>query len=306
MNPHEGEAIMNLGYVGLGKMGGALARRLMKQHTLRAYDLRPAVVQEFAAAGAVPAQDLRALADQCDLIMTCLPTSNQVRDVIFGVAGGDGGLAAHLKPGSLIADMTTGDPTATRAMAAELKARNIDLIDAPVSGGPHGATAGTIAIMVGAPDALFARIKPILTTISPNIFHTGDVGTGHLMKLVNNVIGAGVRAITFEAIAMGIKNGLTLKTCAEVLHKGSARSYTTEVTLPRFLDGSFANNFMIGLMLKDVKLATQMGIESAAPMPLSGLVREIYQAATNEHGADADINSLIRSCERAAQVKVVP
>jgi 3-hydroxyisobutyrate dehydrogenase len=293
---------MNLGYVGLGKMGGALARRLLQHHGLRAYDLRPSVVQEFAAAGAVPAQDLRALADHCDLVMTCLPTSSQVREVIFGADG----LAAHLKPGSIIADMTTGDPTATRAMAAELKARNIHLVDAPVSGGPHGAAAGTIAIMVGAPDALFARLKPILATISPNIFHTGDVGTGHLMKLVNNVIGAGVRAITFEAIAMGIKNGLSLQTCAEVLHKGSARSYTTEVTLPRFLDGSFANNFMIGLMLKDVKLATQMGIESAAPMPLAGLVREIYQAATNEHGADADINSLIRSCERAAQVKVVP
>lgn len=293
---------MNLGYVGLGKMGGALARRLMTRHTLRAYDLRPDIVQEFAAAGAVPAQDLGALGDQCDLVMTCLPTSNQVRDVIFGA----GGLAAHLKPGSLIVDMTTGDPTATRAMAAELKAREIDLIDAPVSGGPHGAAAGTIAIMVGAPAATFARLEPILRTISPNIFHTGDVGTGHLMKLVNNVIGAGVRALTFEAIAMGIKNGLSLKTCAEVLHKGSARSYTTEVTLPRFLDGSFANNFLISLMLKDVKLATQMGIESAAPMPLAGLVREIYQAATNEHGADADINSLIRSCERAAQVKVVP
>src|SRR5271170_935109 len=216
---------MNLGYVGLGKMGGALARRLLQHHGLRVYDLRPSVVEEFAASGAVPAQDLRALALQCDLVMTCLPTSSQVREVIFGAEGGADGLAAHLKPGSIIADMTTGDPTATRAMAAELLARNIHLVDAPVSGGPHGAAAGTIAIMVGAPDALFARLQPILATISPNIFHTGDVGTGHLMKLVNNVIGAGVRAITFEAIAMGIKNGLSLKTCAEVLHKGSARSY---------------------------------------------------------------------------------
>ena len=293
---------MELGYVGLGKMGGALARRLMRQHRVRAYDLRPTVVQEFAAAGAVPAQDLRTLAESCDVVMTCLPTSHQVRDVLFGPDG----LAAHLKPGSIVADMTTGDPTATRAMAAELKARNIELIDAPVSGGPHGAQAGTIAIMVGAPPALYQRLKPVLTTISPNIFHTGDVGTGHLMKLVNNVIAAGVRAITFEAIAMGIKNGLSLKTCADVLQKGSARSYTTDVTLPRFLDGSFANNFMIGLMLKDVKLACQMGTESAAPMPLAGLVREIYQAATNEHGAEADINALIRSIEHAAQVKVVP
>ena len=296
---------MELGYVGLGKMGGALARRLMLKNHLRAYDLRPDVVQTFAAAGAVPVQNLRAMADTCNLVMTCLPTSNQVRDVIFGKDDADG-LAAHLKPGSIIADMTTGDPVATREMAAALASRGIQLIDAPVSGGPHGAEAGTIAIMVGAPVALFERVRAVLADISPNIFHTGDVGTGHLMKLVNNVIAAGVRAVTFEAVAMGIKSGLSLETCATVLPKGSARSYTTDVTLPRLVDGSLVANFMLGLMHKDVRLATEMGIASGAPMPLAGLVREIYQAAVNEHGYEADINLLIRCSERAAQVKIVP
>jgi len=296
---------MELGYVGLGKMGGALARRLMLKNPLRAYDLRPDVVQTFAAAGAVPVQNLRAMADACDLVMTCLPTSNQVREVIFGTDDADG-LAAHLKPGSIIADMTTGDPVATREMAAALASRGIQLIDAPVSGGPHGAEAGTIAIMVGAPAALFERVRPVLADISPNIFHTGDVGTGHLMKLVNNVIAAGVRAVTFEAVAMGIKSGLSLETCATVRPKGSARSYTTDITLPRLVDGSLVANFMLGLMHKDVRLATEMGIASGAPMPLAGLVREIYQAAVNEHGYEADINLLIRCSERAAQVKIVP
>jgi len=296
---------MELGYVGLGKMGGALARRLMLKNHLRAYDLRPDVVQTFAAAGAVPVQNLRAMADTCNLVMTCLPTSNQVRDVIFGKDDADG-LAAHLKPGSIIADMTTGDPVATREMAAALASRGIQLIDAPVSGGPHGAEAGTIAIMVGAPVALFERVRAVLADISPNIFHTGDVGTGHLMKLVNNVIAAGVRAVTFEAVTMGIKSGLSLETCATVLPKGSARSYTTDITLPRLVDGSLVANFMLGLMHKDVRLATEMGIASGAPMPLAGLVREIYQAAVNEHGYEADINLLIRCSERAAQVKIVP
>jgi 3-hydroxyisobutyrate dehydrogenase len=293
---------MELGYIGLGKMGGALARRLMRENRLRAYDLRPEAVQPFAAAGALPVQNLRAMAEACELVMTCLPTSSQVRDVIFG----DGGLAQHLKPGSIIADMTTGDPNATREMAAALAPRGIHLIDAPVSGGPHGADAGTIAIMVGAPPALFERVRPILAGISPNIFHTGDVGTGHLMKLVNNVIAAGVRAVTFEAITMGIKSGLSLETCARVLPKGSARSYTTEITLPRLLDGSLIGNFMLGLMHKDVRLATEMGVACGAPMPIAGLVRETYQGAVNEHGYEADINLLIRSCERAAQAKVVP
>jgi 3-hydroxyisobutyrate dehydrogenase len=293
---------MELGYIGLGKMGGALARRLLRQHRLRAFDLRPEVVQQFTAAGALPVQNLRAMGEACDLVMTCLPTSSQVWDVIFA----DGGLAQHLKPGSLIADMTTGDPDATCDMAAALAPRGIHLIDAPVSGGPHGAEAGTIAIMVGAPAALFERVQPVLATISPNIFHTGDVGTGHLMKLVNNVIAAGVRAITFEAVAMGIKKGLSLETCAAVLPKGSARSYTTEITLPRVRDGSLVGNFMLGLMHKDVRLATEMGAKGGAPMPLAGLVREIYQSAVNEHGYEADINQLIRTCERAAQVKIVP
>src|SRR5882672_8091005 len=143
----QGEAAMDIGYVGLGKMGGALAKRLMRQHKLRVFDLKLSVVQELAAASAVPVQTLGAMAGACDVVMTCLPTSNEVHDVIFG----SDGMLGQLKAGSVVIDMTTGDPNATRAMAAELKARNITLIDAPVSGGPHGATAGTIAIMVGAP-----------------------------------------------------------------------------------------------------------------------------------------------------------
>jgi len=293
---------MQLGYVGLGHMGGALARRLMREHRLRVYDLKPEAVRRFADEGAIPAQDLRALAGECDLVMTCLPRSEDVRIALFG----EGGLAEGLRPGAIVADMTTGDPNQTRAMAAELRERDVTLIDAPVSGGPHGAEAGTIAIMVGAPQALFQQVRPYFATISPNIFHTGDVGTGHVMKLVNNVIAAGVRCITFEAVAMGMKNGLSLATCAEVLQKGSARSYSTEITLPRLLQQNYATNFAMGLMHKDVRLATQLGVDSAAPMPLAGLVRETFQAALNEHGAEADVNELIKTVERLAQVQIRP
>ena len=213
---------MKLGYIGLGNMGGALARRLMLEHQLRAFDLRPEVLGRFAEAGAVPTQSAQALARESDMIMTCLPTSAEVRDVLFG----EGRVAEVLKPGQIFADMTTGDPGETRDMAARLAEKGVQMIDAPVSGGPHGANAGTITIMVGAPAELFTKVKPIFKTISPNIFHTGGVGTGHVMKLVNNVISAGVRAVTFEALAMGIKNGLSLETCAAVLQKGSARSAT--------------------------------------------------------------------------------
>jgi 3-hydroxyisobutyrate dehydrogenase len=170
--------------------------------------------------------------------------------------------------------MTTGDPNATRAMAKELAAQGITLIDAPVSGGPHGADAGTIAIMVGASSEMFARVRPVFEVISPNIFHCGDVGTGQVMKLVNNVVTASIRTITFEAVTMGVKNGLA--------------------------------SFTLGLMHKDVRLATELGVASGSPMLVAGLVREMYQTAINEHGADGDVNLMIRLFEHQSKVKVVP
>ncbi len=292
---------MQLGYVGLGNMGGALARRLMRGHALRVFDLRPEVMETFAAEGATPAQGPRALAEGCDVVMTCLPTSDEVEDAVFG----EDGIAAGIDEGGIIADMTTGDPNATRRMADELKARGITLIDAPVSGGPHGAEAGTIAIMVGASEADYAICLALFQTISPNVFHAGPVGAGHVMKLVNNMVAASVRAVTFEAVVMGVKNGLDLATCADILHKSSGRSYTTEITLPGLVAGHHAANFTMGLMHKDVRLATQLGLDSGAPMLISNLVREIFQTAINEFGAEADVNMLIRGFENRANTKVV-
>jgi len=225
-----------------------------------------------------------------------------VRDVLFG----EGRVAEVLQPGQIFADMTTGDPGETRDMAARLAEKGVQMIDAPVSGGPHGANAGTIAIMVGAPAELFAKVKPIFETISPNIFHTGGVGTGHVMKLVNNVISAGVRAVTFEASAMGIKNGLSLETCTAVLQKGSARSATTELALPKLLKGDFSVSFTLALMHKDVRLATKLGNDSATPMVLANVVRELFQTVIDEHGADKDTQTLVKLFERNAGVAIAP
>ncbi len=126
------------------------------------------------------------------------------------------------------------------------------------------------------------------------------------MKLVNNVISAGLRVLTFEAVAMGVKNGLDLKTCVEVLHKASARSYITETSLPKLLDPNRTQTFSLELMLKDVRLATEIGVASGAPMPAAGLVRELYQLSLNEHGGAADVNDMIHTFERMANVKVTP
>ena len=294
---------MTIGFIGLGNMGGAIARRILAANELCVYDLNQGAVEEFRRAGAAAAASPRELAEGCGTVLTCLPTSAEVRSVIFD----DDGLLAGLAPGAVIADMTTGDPVATRAMAAALEDRDIMLVDAPVSGGPQGAEQGTLAIMVGGPGPVFERLRPLFEAVSPNIFHVGGVGNGHTMKLVNNVISAGTRAITFEAVALGVKNGLDPAVCIGVLQKSSGRSFATDVTFPKFiLSGTLDQGFSLGLMHKDVSLATKLGHDSATPMVMAGVVREILQTALNEYGGDVDINRLIRLYEKAAGTRVAP
>ena len=291
---------MELGYVGLGAMGGALARRLMLSHKLHVLDLRPDVVQDFAGKGAIPAQNAAALAAACDVVLTCLPRSENVRDAIFG----PGGLAEGLAPGKIIVDQTSGDPDITRAMAAELAERGVTLIDAPVSGGPAGADAGTIAIMVGGPMEAFEKVKPFLESISPNVMHCGETGNGHVVKTVNNTIAACNRIAMFEAVAVGKKYGLSLQTMSDVINKSSGRSGATERILPALLDGTESSNFAIGLMLKDVTLCTKLGLNAGAPMMLAGLVRGVLQAGTYKLGESTNLDEVRQLIEEWADVKI--
>ena len=291
---------MNLGYIGLGRMGGALARRLMLSHRLRVYDLRPEAVEACTKEGAIPAQDPASLSRESDIVLTCLPTSSEVHEAIFGANG----ILEGIEPGKLIVDQTTGDPNQTRRMAAALAEKGIDMIDAPVSGGPQGATAGTIAIMAGGPMALYEKVRPYLESISPNVFHCGDVGAGHTMKLINNVISASCRIATFEAITMGAKNGLSLEKMVEVLAKGSAQNSAITNQLPRMMQGR-EPTFSLELLHKDVRLACQLGTDSGAPMYVPNLVREFLQTAIQVLGGDAGSNQVLQIMERNAGVKVL-
>ena len=292
---------MDIGFVGLGNMGGALVRRLLLSRKLRAFDINPDAVQAGADKGADTAASPAELAANSDVVLTCLPTSKEVRSVIFG----DEGLVDGLARGNVVVDMTTGDPAETRSMAAELAERGIEMIDAPVSGGPMGADAGTIAIMVGGSDELFVRLRPVFEDISPNVFHAGGVGAGHTMKLVNNLTSAGNRAVAMEAITLAAKNGLEPQTAMEIMQKGSGRSFMTEVVFPNFiLTDKIEQGFTLGLMHKDVSLAVKMGDDSNTPLMLGNITRQILQTAIDEMGPDTDLNTLIRLYEKAANVTV--
>ena len=290
---------MDLGYIGLGAMGGALARRLMLSQKLRVLDLRTEVVAEFANNGAIPVQDGASLGRECDIVLVCLPRSADVRDAIFG----SGGLAEGLTPGKIIVDQTTGDPDETRAMAADLKEVGITLIDAPVSGGPAGADAGTIAVMVGGEMEAFEKIRSVLNSISPNIIHCGDIGNGHVVKLVNNTIAACNRIGMLEAVAMGRKYGLSLEVMNDVINKSSGRSGATEKAMPAMIEGKESSNFGMALMLKDVSLATKLGINCGAPMFLHNVARGMLQHGVYECGETANLDEINGIIEKMSGIK---
>ena len=288
---------MSIGYVGLGNMGGALARRLLLTHPLHVHDVNDTAAQRLSNLGAKPCASGSEVAAQCDTVLLCLPTSAEVRSAIFGANG----LGATARRGTLIVDQTTGDPTATRAMAAELAPRGIELIDAPVSGGPRGADAGTIAIMVGATEAQYARILPVLHAISPNVFHAGEVGCGQVVKLANNMISAGQRLLSFEAMALAVKNGVTPERAADII---MAR-LGTELLLRAF--HALAHHHRQDRVRLHPWPAAQgcpardpgrRGL--GMPMLFGNLVREFYQMCIGEYGSNAEVNTAALLMDRLA------
>ena len=301
---------MELGYVGLGNMGGALARRLLLSCKLRAFDLRPEVVQDMAEAGAQPAQSLEALGQACDAVLLCLPTSNEVREAIFGEGGlaagmAPGGLAAGMAPGGIIVDQTTGDPNATRAMAAELAERGLELIDAPVSGGPHGAHAGTIAIMAGGTEAQFARMRATFEAISPNVFHCGDVGAGHAMKLIHNMVCHSIFMATCEGGKLAEKVGLKVEDMINVFNVSNARSYASQFRFPNhILSGKWDGKSRVYNMIKDVGMAVKMGKKHRAQTAHGEATLAFLEKAVKRGMIEKDFTLLYRDYEKVAKTRL--
>ena len=287
-----------IGYIGLGVMGGALARRLLREHKITVYDLSPERCAEFSALGAVVAGSPAEVGAASDIVITCLPTSAQVKEVIFG---GNHGLIRGMQPGGLIVDQTSGATAATREMAAELAPTGVNLIDAPVSGGPQGADAGTIAIMVGGTDEQYARVEPVLKVISPNVIHVGQLGAGHTLKAVNNMMSAGNRLLAFEAVSLAAAQGLDPKIVVDVINKSSGRNSATMGTFPNniFTD-NFEARFTLALMEKDVALANDLATGDFEKLSLAPTILRNYRMAIERFGRQGDLHQMLRFYEEAA------
>jgi 3-hydroxyisobutyrate dehydrogenase len=295
-----------VGFVGLGNMGGPLAERLLGHTALAVFDQSAERAKTFVDRGAVAASSGNALAQRADVVLTCLPSSADVRRAVFGDSKMPG-IADGLKRGGLIVDMTTGSPEATRQMAAELAPRGIDLIDAPVSGGPRGARDGTIAIIVGGSAAQFARVSPLLSMISRNVIHAGPVGAGHAVKAGNNLLNLICRLATFEVVSMLVKDGVDPATATAIIQKSSGRNYATEITLPdNILSGKMMQGFTTALMQKDSNVALDMAAAIGAPMPFGALAGETLARVVADHGLDADMSAVALTYEKLTGARIRP
>jgi 3-hydroxyisobutyrate dehydrogenase len=289
---------MKIGYIGLGAMGGALAQRLAESQDLTVFDQNKDAVAKLVAAGAKPAANAATVASECDVIITCLPTSAIVRQAIFG----QDGLAAGLSAGKIVIDQTTGNPAETRQIAEDLAKLGVIMIDAPVSGGAKGALAGTIGIYCGGEPENYERARPVLEAISPNIVYCGVLGTGHAAKVVQNAIAACNRVITLEGAALACKTGLTLDQLPPVINKSSGWSGGTEGILPAIRTASKTIDFAIGLMVKDLRLAVGIGNEIGAPMMVANAVAGIFHTCSNVRGPTANLDEISHTVEEMAGI----
>ena len=284
-----------IGFVGLGNMGGPMARNLLKAgHHVAGFDLVPAAVEAFVAAGGSAAASAAAAAAGADVVVTMLPAGRHVQDAWLGA----GGMAAASAPGAVLIDCSTIDVDTARAVAA---AAGRPMLDAPVSGGTMGAEAGTLTFMVGGPDAAFASAQPILAAMGRTIVHCGAAGAGQAAKVCNNMMLAANMIIASEALVLAEKLGLSHQALFDVVSKSSGQSWamTTYCPVPDLVPTSPANRdyrpgFAGALMLKDLRLSQEAAVSAGATTPLGAQALALFERFVAEGGGEVDFSGIIR------------
>ncbi|HEY0571287.1 MAG TPA: NAD(P)-dependent oxidoreductase [Enterovirga sp.] len=279
----------SIGFIGLGVMGREMARHLVRAgHEVRAYDMKTEAVEELASEGALAAASVAAATDGAEVVITMLPDTPQVEEVVLG----PGGLLQNPPAGRLLVDMSTIAATATRRMAAQLAQAGIAMLDAPVSGGPTGAKAAKLSIMVGGSEDAVARARPVLEAMGTTIIHVGESGAGQTVKACNQLICAMNLQAICEAFALGRAAGLELEKLREVLLGGAASSWMLQNLGPLMLAKDASAGFRIDLKLKDLRLAGELAFEFGVPLPGTALATSLYLEA-RAHGEGGNGNQAL-------------
>jgi 2-hydroxy-3-oxopropionate reductase len=287
------------GFVGLGTMGEPMARALRRAGfsvTACAHRRRDALDRLVSGDGAVEATDPAAVGRVSDVAFVCVPDAPQVEDALFGQQG----LAIGLAPGSIVVDCSTISPISSVAFAARLHERGIRFADAPVSGGPARAAAGTLTIMAGAQPDDYERIRPMLAAMG-NAHRVGDVGMGETVKLVNQVIIASVMIANAEALTFAQRAGADLDAVRQILSSATGSNYVLEQWLPKtWFAGTFEGGFALDLLRKDLAAALDAARVAKHSMPATALAYQLYTARSAEGDGALDYSAIAKSYERIA------
>lgn len=290
-----------LGFIGLGIMGRPMASHLVKAgHTVHVCDLAEEPVTYLCSLGAKKCSCCKEVTEKSEIIFIMVPDTPDVEAVLFG----NDGLAQGLKPGSIVVDMSSISPIATKEFAKRLAAIGVEMLDAPVSGGQVGAENATLSIMVGGPPDVFEKVKPYLELMGKNIVHIGSHGDGQTCKVANQIVVALTIEAVAEALLFSAKAGADPAKVRAALLGGFAQSRILELHGERMIQRTFNPGFRIRLHQKDLNLALQAGRSMGLSLPNTATAQELFNAVAAQGGSDLDHSAMVLALEKLANCTV--
>jgi 2-hydroxy-3-oxopropionate reductase len=286
-----------IGFIGLGIMGKPMAEHLVKAgHTVHVYDIRPEPIAELVQQGAISCISSKDVAKKARIIFLILPDTPDVEVAIFG----KNGIAEGIRPGSIVIDMSSISPIATKEFASKLKALGVEMMDAPVSGGQVGAQSASLSIMVGGPADIFDKIKPYFEVMGKNIVLIGGNGDGQTCKVANQIVVALTIEAVGEALLFASKAGADPAKVRSALLGGFAQSRILELHGERMIKRTFAPGFRVRLHQKDLNLALESARKMNLSLPNTAMAQELFNAIAADGGSDLDHSSLVMALEKLA------
>ena len=292
-----------IGFIGLGAMGGPMSKNLLKKgYKLAVYDIVNARVKAAVKEGAEAASSSKDVAEKSDVIITIVPSSPHVREVILGKDG----VLEGVRKGSIVIDMSTIDPVTTREISKLLAEKGVEMLDAPVARGVPAAVAGTLVIFVGGNKAVYEKCRDILSAMGTDIHYVGDSGAGEVVKIVNNLIVATTMCALAEALVLGVKAGVKADLLFKALSQGSANSFVLQNHVKNcVMKGKFEREvFPVDYGIKDLDLALVTGAKYHIPLYFGSLARQTYELARAAGYSDRYVPVVIRSLEELTGVEV--
>jgi 2-hydroxy-3-oxopropionate reductase len=291
---------INVGFIGPGIMGGPMALNLMKGgHKLWVHARRPEAMKKLVESGATACASAAEVGKHADVIFLIVSDTPDVESVIFG----ESGIAKQARSGSVIVDMSTISPTATKVFAERLAKQGVDMLDAPVSGGETGAINATLSIMVGGKTKVFERVKPLFELMGKNIVHIGDNGAGQVAKACNQIVVAVTIEAVAEALTFARKNGADAARVREALMGGFAGSKVMEVHGKRMLDNEFKPGFKVGLHQKDMRIVMETAHQLGVALPAAALVTQHLNALMGTGDKDLDSAAVVKVVKRMSGIE---